>query len=141
MNESEFGGTKLQRKPPQQMQQPSQQMQQQQPSQQMQPTQQQMQQMQQMQQQQMQMPPQQMQQQQMPFIKSSKESFSKIDSKSMKYAILVVLIFIILNSKIIWKQILKLPMMGSMEPGIIALIVNSILAGVIFYVVTTILIK
>jgi len=155
MNENEFGGTKLQRRKPEQQQMqgpppPQQQMQmdprQMQPQQQMQMDPRQMQQM----QQQMQAPPPQYvdprqiqgpQMQMEPRQMIRKETFGKIDSKSMKYAILVILIFIILNSKIIWKQIMKLPMMGSIEPSIIALIVNSILAGVIFYIVTTMIIK
>ena len=127
MNESEFCGTKLQRKPPQQM--PPQQQQMPPQQQQMPPQQQQMQ-----QQQMHQMPPQQQQMQQQ-FIRA-KESFSKIDSKSMKYAILVILIFIILNSKIIWKQLMRLPMMGGAEPSIIALFINSILAGIVFYFIS-----
>ena len=36
---------------------------------------------------------------------------------------------------------MKLPMMGTTEPSIVALIVNSIIAGIIFYVVTTMIIK
>ena len=158
MNENEFGGTKLQRRkpeqqqmqgpPPQQMQMDPRQMQGPPPQQQMQmdprqmqgpPPQQQMQgpppqhiDPRQIQGPQMQMDPRQM---------IRKETFGKMDSKAMKYAILVILIFIILNSKIIWKQIMKLPMMGTIEPSIIALIVNSILAGIIFYIVTTMLIK
>lgn len=51
----------------------------------------------------------------------------------IKYPILVVLIFILLNSKIVWTQIARLPFMGSVEPSLVALIVNSILAGVVFY--------
>ena len=35
----------------------------------------------------------------------------------------------------IWKQIIKIPFMGSVEPSIVALIVNSILAGIVFYLV------
>jgi len=158
MNESDFGGTKIQRKaPPPQMQQqgpppqqqgpPPQQMmgQMQQPTQQqmmqMQEEQQMMQQMQMQQQQQMRQqgpPPQQMMQ--LPG-KKIKEAFGSVDSKTVKYSILVVLIFLILNSKIIWKQIMKIPLMGSTEPSIIALVVNSILAGIIFYIVTKMLIK
>jgi hypothetical protein len=157
MNENEFGGTKLQRrKPEQQMQGPPQQQMQMDPRQMQGPPQQQMQMQgppqQQMDPRQMQGPPpqhidpRQIQGPQMQMQMDSrqmirKETFGKIDSKSMKYAILVILIFIILNSKIIWKQIMKLPMMGSIEPSIVALIINSILAGIIFYIVTTMLIK
>ena len=139
MNENEFGGTKIQRKPSSQVPQAPQmmdprQMQQIDPQQmdprQMDPR---------------QMDPRQVQQmgprpvqQQVPFF-GRKETL--VDEKVMKYAILVILIFIILNSKIIWKQIMKLPMMGTAEPSIVALIVNSIIAGIIFYVVTTMIIK
>ena len=157
MNENEFGGTKLQRRKPEQQQMQMDPRQMQGPP----PQQQQMQmdprQMQGPPPQQMQMDPRQMQgpppqhidprqiqgpQMQMdPRQMIRKETFGKMDSKAMKYAILVILIFIILNSKIIWKQIMKLPMMGSIEPSIVALIINSILAGVIFYIVTTMLIK
>jgi hypothetical protein len=163
MNENEFGGTKIQRKPSSQVPQAPQmmdprQMQQIDPQQmdprQMDPRQMDPRQVQQMdprQVQQMdprqvqQMDPRQVQQmgprpvqQQVPFF-GRKETL--VDEKVMKYAILVILIFIILNSKIIWKQIMKLPMMGTTEPSIVALIVNSIIAGIIFYVVTTMIIK
>ena len=63
------------------------------------------------------------------------------DDKVRKYTMLVVLIFILLNSKIIWTQLSKLPFMGSVEPSIIALIVNSLLAGVVFFVISSLLIK
>ena len=56
-----------------------------------------------------------------------------LDNASIKYSIVVVLIFLMLNSKIIWSQISRLPFMGSMEPSLIALVINSILAGVVFY--------
>jgi len=58
-------------------------------------------------------------------------SFGDMDISTFKYSILVVVIFIVLNSKIIWKQISRLPFMGQVEPSILALIVNSILSGVI----------
>ena len=139
------GGTKLKKNnqmgpPQQQMQMDPQQQQQMQ-----------MQRQQQMQQQQMQMgPPQQQQmqmQQQVPIVPmpviSKKSSFGNVDtnSKYFKYSLLVVLIFIILNSKIIWKQISRLPFMGQVEPSILALIVNSILAGIIFYAVLNFVLK
>jgi len=155
MNENEFGGTKIQRKPSSQVPQAPQmmdprQMQQIDPQQmdprQMDPRQMDPRQVQQMDPRQVQqMDPRQVQQmgprpvqQQVPFF-GRKETL--VDEKVMKYAILVILIFIILNSKIIWKQIMKLPMMGTAEPSIVALIVNSIIAGIIFYVVTTMIIK
>jgi hypothetical protein len=55
----------------------------------------------------------------------------------MKYSLIVVLVFMMLNSKIIWKQIIKLPFMGTVEPSILALVVNSLIAGIVFYFVTT----
>ena len=130
---SEEGGTKIQRRqqPPQQQMQP--------PQQQMQPPQQQMQQpQQQMQQpqQQMQQPPQQMQQ---PHLKQNfMPSILKkpIDIVSLKYSIAVIVIFVILNSKIVWTQFSRLPFLNSVDPSIIALIINSILAGVVFYIIS-----
>jgi hypothetical protein len=90
----------------------------------------------QMQQQQQMMQAQAMQQQPVPRIIKPKSSFgASVDSKTLKYSVLVVLIFIILNSKIVWRQIQRLPFMGNMDPSIIALIVNSILAGVVFYLI------
>ena len=138
---SEAGGTKIQRKQPQQQQQMSQQ-----------PSPQQIQQMQQQPQQQMhqQVSPQQMQQiqmqqqQQMQMPQFAKKSnFGKIDtdSKTFKYTLLVVLLFIVLNSKIIWKQLSRFPMMVQIEPSIIALFINSLLAGVIFYVICNFVLK
>ena len=119
----EGGGTKIQRRasPPQQI--PPQQMQMPPPP-----------------QQQMQMPPQQMVppqnfQNHAPVLKR------KLDSNSMKSAIVVVLIFLMLNSKIVWSQISRLPFMGAVEPSLIALIINSILAGVIFYCFKTFVFK
>jgi hypothetical protein len=49
---------------------------------------------------------------------------------------LVACIFVLLNSKIIWTQIIKFPFMGNVEPSIVALLVNSVLAGVIFYIIS-----
>jgi len=63
------------------------------------------------------------------------------NDKAFKLSALVIFIFILLNHKIIWSQIQKLPFMGSIEPSILALIINSILAGVIFYFVSVFLIK
>jgi hypothetical protein len=63
-----------------------------------------------------------------------------LDSATIKNTILVIIIFLALNSKIIWKQILHFPFMGGVEPSIIALIVNSILAGIVFYLISTFLI-
>ena len=76
-------------------------------------------------------------------IKGTKSGLgdNKTNKHNVKYSFIVALIFIILNSKIIWKQITKLPFMGSVEPSIIALIVNSILAGIIYYIMTTFIVK
>jgi hypothetical protein len=70
-----------------------------------------------------------------------KSSFGGVsmDSPTIKNTILVVIIFLALNSKILWKQILQFPFMGGVEPSIIALVVNSILAGIIFYLVSSFL--
>jgi len=59
----------------------------------------------------------------------------------LKTSILVSVIFILLNSKMIWKQIIKLPMMGTVDPSILALIVNAILAGIVFYFINNFLIS
>jgi hypothetical protein len=57
------------------------------------------------------------------------------DSQKIKYSILVILIFVLLNSKLIWKQICKLPFMGSIEPSILALVFNSLLSGLMFFLI------
>ena len=62
--------------------------------------------------------------------------FINYDSVTFKYAVIVTCIFLLLNSKIIWKQIIQFPFMGTMEPSIVALIINSILAGIVFYVMS-----
>jgi hypothetical protein len=64
------------------------------------------------------------------------EKFS-VSNKNSKNALIVVVIFILLNSKMIWRTISRLPMMGSVEPSILALIVNSILAGIVFYILSS----
>jgi hypothetical protein len=130
----EEGGTRIQKRPqaqpqfnqPPQMQPPPEQMYQQPP------------------QQMYQQPPQQMyhqppQQAQLniPKLKTASR-FSNVDfdSVTFKYSIIVACIFVLLNSKIIWKQIIQFPFMGGVEPSILALIINSILAAIIFYVVS-----
>lgn len=65
-----------------------------------------------------------------------KDNFGLSD-KNSKNAIIVIVIFILLNSKIIWRTISRLPMMGSVEPSILALVVNSILAGIVFYILSS----
>ena len=80
------------------------------------------------------------QQQQVPniakFGKTSRFGASQIDSVTFKYSLLVTCIFVLLNSKLIWTQIIKFPFMGNFEPSILALIINSILAGIIFYILS-----
>ena len=142
---SEEGGTKLQRRnvqqiPPQQQQQPSpeelmmmqqrmmQQQQQEQQGQQMprqmpQPVQQQMQ--------------QQQMQQQIPRSILKKPKRFGLNNKNIKNSVIVVVIFILLNSKMIWRALSKMPIMGTVEPSIIALVVNSLLAGIVFYIIST----
>lgn len=130
----EEGGTRIQRKAPQQ-----QQMQQQPPSQGEDPRF--IQQQQQMYQQQQQQIPQQVQQMVQPpiLLRKNNKPFFDYNSKSFKYALIVTCIFILLNSKIIWKQIIQFPFMGGVEPSILALLINSILAGIIFYVVSNVI--
>lgn len=73
---------------------------------------------------------------------STKSKFGNLgNDTSFRYSLLVVLIFVILNSKIVWRQLSKFPFMGTVEPSIIALIANSILAGVIFYLISKLLKK
>ena len=61
------------------------------------------------------------------------------DSVTFKNGLLVAAIFLILNSKIIWSQIMKIPFMGSLEPSIIALVTNAILAGIVFYIISNLI--
>jgi len=70
------------------------------------------------------------------FKPTSRFSNMEFDSLTFKYSVIVGCIFILLNSKIIWKQIIQFPFMGGVEPSILALIINSILASIIFYVVS-----
>jgi hypothetical protein len=74
-------------------------------------------------------------------ILKKKVSFGKFDSPDIKNTILVIIIFLLLNSKIVWKQIIQFPFMGGVEPSIVALVVNSVLAGMIFYLVSNYLMK
>ena len=60
-----------------------------------------------------------------------------INNKNIRNGVIVVVIFILLNSKFIWRALGRLPMMGTFEPSILALIVNSIIAGIVFYVIST----
>lgn len=61
------------------------------------------------------------------------------DSIAFKNGLLVAVIFLLLNSKIIWSQIMKIPFMGSMEPSVVALITNAILAGIVFYIISNLI--
>jgi hypothetical protein len=72
---------------------------------------------------------------------SNSNGFIDYNSVTFKYAIIVTCIFVLLNSKIIWKQIIQFPFMGGMEPSILALLINSLLAGIIFYVVSSVISK
>jgi len=73
--------------------------------------------------------------------KTSKFGASNIDfdSVTFKNGLLVAVIFLLLNSKIIWTQIMKIPFMGSLEPSIVALVTNAILAGIIFYIISNLI--
>ena len=134
----EEGGTKIQRRNVQMDPQQEMMMDPEQAQQQMDPRQQQMDpRQQQMLQQQMMHQQQQMHQQHQQ--QSKKGGF--IDFKSLKLSVVVALIFIILNSKIVWSQFGKLPFMGSMDPSMLALLINSLLSGIIFYIITTYVIK
>jgi len=76
-----------------------------------------------------------------------KSSFGKssfgaaFESSTFKNAVLVTVIFLLLNSKLIWKQIIQLPFMGSVEPSMIALIANAVIAGMAFYLISNFLMK
>jgi hypothetical protein len=89
-------------------------------------------------QQQQQMQQQQMQQQ-IPkgILKNTKRFGFQIQNKNIKNSVIVIVIFILLNSKMIWRALSKMPMMGTLEPSILALIVNSILAGIVFYIISS----
>ena len=143
------GGTKIQRRPrpeQQQQQQMSQQQQQQQMSQQQQYQQQHQQHQQQYQPHQQQQPHQPQQSVNKPvkrdpppeiMVKNNfKSFFGNTSGSNFKYSVLVCVIFIILNSKIVWRQFTKLPFMGSVEPSMAALIINSILAGLVFFIIS-----
>ena len=65
----------------------------------------------------------------------SKFGDSSEGNSNFKETLIVVLLFVILNSKLVWKQLMKLPFMGSVEPSIIALIVNSLLAGIVYFII------
>lgn len=59
------------------------------------------------------------------------------ENKNLKSSLLVIIIFLILNSKMIWKEIIRIPFMGSTEPSIIALIVNAMIAGIVYYLISS----
>jgi len=68
----------------------------------------------------------------------NKENFNfSFNNVNVKNSIIVVVIFILLNSRIIWRALSRIPMMGTVEPSILALVVNSLIAGIVFYFVTT----
>jgi len=70
-----------------------------------------------------------------PPLRGKIKSFD-MDSQLFKNALLVTIIFVLLNSKLVWKQIIRFPFMGGVEPSIVALVVNSILAGILFYIIS-----
>ena len=72
--------------------------------------------------------------------KNPLDNFSA-DVPLIKNTVLVSIIFILLNSKFIWKQILQFPFMGNLEPSMVGLLVNSILAGIMFYLISNYLIN
>jgi hypothetical protein len=37
----------------------------------------------------------------------------------------------------IWRTLQKMPMMGTVDPSILALIVNSVIAGIVFYIISS----
>jgi len=74
-------------------------------------------------------------------IPKKKSMFGTSDSPNFKNAILVAVIFVVLNSKIVWRQIIKLPFMGSVEPSMIALVINSLLAAIAYYIITKFVMK
>jgi len=144
----EAGGTKLQKRKMEQQMAAHHQQQQQQQQQQMPPQQQQQlspQQQQQMMYQQQMAAAQQQQQKKVTFeecpvdkvkIPRKKSFFGSMSDDSLKYSILVAIIFLVFNSKLVWKQLCKLPFMGCVDPSIIALVVNSLLAAIVFYIVS-----
>ena len=88
------------------------------------------------------------QQMQMPVIRENlveipkkKSVFGISESPNFKNAILVAVIFVVLNSKIVWRQLIKLPFMGSVEPSMIALIINSLMAAIAYYIITNFIMK
>ena len=96
---------------------------------------------------QQQMMEQQMMQQQIPKGILKKSSLKNNNSSNkfcfswnnvnIKNSIIVFVLFILLNSRIIWRALSRMPMMGTVEPSILALVVNSLIAGIVFYFVTT----
>ena len=73
--------------------------------------------------------------------KGFKKPFFSFGGSTFKMSMLVAVLFVILNSKIVWRQFMKLPFMGSIEPSMIALIINALLTAVVFYIITKFLIN
>ncbi len=71
--------------------------------------------------------------------KFSKDTPFDFNSINFKNGLLVAVIFLLLNSKMVWTQIMKIPFMGTLEPSIVALITNAILAGIIFYIISNLI--
>ncbi len=74
-------------------------------------------------------------------ISKFKSMFGSSDENPKKMAILVVVIFLVFNSRLFWRQIARLPMMGGIEPSMVALIFNSLLAGIVFYIISKLINK
>jgi hypothetical protein len=72
--------------------------------------------------------------------KSKMDVFTNCKSSSFKELILIVCIFVLLNSKIVYRELSKLPMMGTMDPSLLALLLNSVLAGIVFIIIKSVLI-
>jgi hypothetical protein len=65
-----------------------------------------------------------------------KSIFMENTPYKLKLSVLVALLFLLLNSKMVWKNLMKIKYMGSTEPSMLALVTNSILCGIIFYIIT-----
>ena len=69
------------------------------------------------------------------FAASIRDAFSMGMGSEIKYAVIATLLFLVFNSKIVWKQLLRIPVMGGVEPSIIALGTNGLLFAIIFYII------
>jgi hypothetical protein len=69
------------------------------------------------------------------FAESLRDVFSTGMGYEIKYAVIATLLFVVFNSKIVWKQLLKVPIMGGVEPSVVALGTNGLLFAIIFYII------